>query len=190
MERKDRQIRCRSGSFQTREENNDIFIEGYFAVFDTEYKLWEGATEAIEQGAFSGCLSSDIRALINHDTTLVLGRNKAGTLELKEDSRGLWGTVKINQSDSDAMNAYARVKRGDVSQCSIGFDIGEESFIENPDGSVRWTIKKIEPLYEVSVVTFPAYEETGVSARQKDFAQIQQRKNDEWKEKMKARIKK
>ena len=130
-----------------------------------------------------------MRALVNHDTTLVLGRTKAGTLELKEDSHGLWGKITINRDDADAMNLYARVQRGDVSQCSFGFDILDEEFTERSDGSVLWTIRKIK-LYEVSVVTFPAYVETAVSARKAEVDTIRRRRLDTWKNEMKERMKK
>src|SRR5690606_17155465 len=143
------------------EQDNEMYIEGYFAVFNTETELWRGAFESIAPGAFDETLSNDIRALINHDTNLVLGRNKAGTLELKVDSRGLWGRIKINPNDTDAVNLYERVKRGDVDQCSFGFNILEEDVEYRDDGTVKWTLKKVD-LHEVSVVTFPAYEDTGV----------------------------
>ena len=151
---------------ETREEqdgSSEKVIEGYFSVFNTETELWPGAFESIATGAFDGTISNDIRALINHDARLVLGRNKSGTLDLKVDSRGLWGSVKVNEKDVDAMNLYERVKRGDVDQCSFGFNILAEETEFRDDGSIKWIIKEID-LHEVSVVTFPAYEETGVQA--------------------------
>jgi len=152
---------------KTRAEGDDeLVIEGYFAVFGRETELWPGAYEEIAPGAFANTLSNDIRALINHETRLVLGRNKSGTLELREDSYGLWGRIKINPNDTDAMNLYERVKRGDVDQCSFGFNIVREDTEWREDGSVKWTIREVD-LHEVSVVTFPAYEDTGVQARRK-----------------------
>lgn len=85
------------------------------------------------------------------------------------------------------MNLYARVQRGDVSQCSFGFDIRDEEFIEDPDGTYRWIIKDVV-LYEVSVCTFPAYSETSVEARKADLDTIRKRENELWKNKMKERI--
>ncbi len=164
-----------------------MFIEGYFSVFNTNYELWEGATESISQGAFSETLGGDIRALIDHETRLVLGRNKAGTLELREDSHGLWGKIRINQNDTDAMNLYSRIQRGDVDQCSFGFDILDENTEYRKDGTVHWEIRKVK-LYEVSVVTFPAYQDTSVSARKQDFKEIKQRSLDAWKLLMKKRL--
>jgi len=169
------------------EQENEMYIEGYFAVFNTETELWRGAFESIDPGAFDETLSNDIRALINHDTNLVLGRNKAGTLELKVDSRGLWGRIKINPNDTDAVNLYERVKRGDVDQCSFGFNILEEDVEYRDDGTVKWTLKKVD-LHEVSVVTFPAYEDTGVQARMTEYEQHKKRQLEQRKMKLKERV--
>lgn len=188
MEREKRQMRSSASKFQTREDGGDLFIEGYFAVFNSPYELWSGATESVAPGAFANTLGEDIRALINHETRLVIGRNKAGTLELKEDTHGLWGKVKINPNDQDAMNLYERVKRGDVDQCSFGFDITKEDTEIREDGSVHWTIREVK-LYEVTVATFPAYEETSVSARKKDWEEIQKRKWDAWRVQAKKKVK-
>lgn len=186
---KERQTRSIASDLKTREKEDEMIIEGYFAVYNTETELWPGAFEEIAPGAFDNTLSNDIRALINHDTSLVLGRTKAGTLELKTDSRGLWGRIKINSNDTDAVNLYERVKRGDVDQCSFGFNIISEETDYREDGTIKWTIKEVD-LHEVSVCTFPAYEETGVQARHKQVEQHRQRKLQERKNKLKERLKK
>lgn len=190
MDRKMRQTRLAVHNFITREdETGDKYISGYFSVFNSNYEMWQGATESIAPGAFDGALDDDIRCLINHDTTLVLGRTKSGTLVLRADEKGLWGEVKINEKDQDALNAYERVKRGDVDQCSFGFDILSEERTEDPiTGDVHWTIKSVK-LYEVSVVTFPAYEDTGVTARKKEYEEIKRRKSEEWKNSMIKKLK-
>lgn len=176
------------GNFSTRAEGDDLYIEGYFAVFNSTYEIYQGVVETIAPGAFSDTLGEDIRALTNHDTTLVLGRNKAGTLTLKEDAHGLWGSIRINRDDVDAMNLRCRVQRGDVDQCSIGFYIEKEDREVLSDGTVRYTILKVR-LLEVSVVTFPAYEETSVSARTRQEETIRKRLFDERKEALKAKLK-
>lgn len=188
MDRTNRQMRSVASQFETREEEDGLFIEGYFSVFNSNYELWDGATESVAPGAFSNTLGGDIRALIDHETRLVLGRNKAGTLELREDSHGLWGRVRINPNDTDAMNLYNRVKRGDVDQCSFGFDILDEETQVREDNSVHWTIREVK-LYEVSIVTFPAYEETSVSARKRDLEEIRQRELSAWRAKMTNKLK-
>lgn len=179
-DRATRQTRTLPCEFQTREENDQMIIEGYFAVFDSVYQITSDMSESIAPGAFSSSISGDVRALINHDTTLVLGRTVAHTLELKEDNHGLWGRIIINPKDSDAVNAYERVKRGDVSQCSIGFDVVKEDTEVLENGSIHWTIRNTT-LWEVSMCTFPAYETTNISARAKERDEIKRRSMEAWK---------
>jgi len=183
-----RQMRARDSEFITREDGEDLFIEGYFAVFGSNYDIAPGMSESIAPGAFTSSLSNDIRCLINHDSTMVLGRTKAHTFEVRQDEHGLWGKVKINPKDADAMNLYERVRRGDVDGCSIGFNIRDEEteFLEN--GDTHWTIKDIE-LFECSACTFPAYEDTNISARSKQRDEILARKAEAWRERMKERLK-
>lgn len=188
FDRETRQMRTAASEFLTREEEGQKYIEGYFAVFNSKYDIAPGLSESIAPGAFDNTLSGDIRALINHDTTLVLGRTKAKTLDLKTDSRGLWGCIQINPNDQDAMNLYERVKRGDVDQCSFGFDIVSEETEFGADDSIHWTITEVR-LYEVSCCTFPAYEETSISARTKEAEEIKKRKAEAWKETMTKRLK-
>ena len=186
-ERLDKQLRTRCAEFSTREEGEERHIVGYFSVFNDEYELFPGATESVDPHAFDNALTDDIRALINHDTTLVLGRTTAGTLKLEVDNHGLRGDILINPDDQDAVNAWARVQRGDVSQCSFGFDILDEETEWREDGSVHWTIKAVK-LYEVSVCTFPAYQGTEVSARQAQYADVKKRRLEVWKEKTRERM--
>lgn len=187
-DRTTRQMRSVASEFKTREDGEELRIEGYFAVFNSNYDIWPGASESVAPGAFRNTLGGDIRALIDHETMYVLGRNSAGTLELREDSHGLWGSVLINPNDQDAMNLYARVQRGDVDQCSFGFDILDEETEYREDGSVHWTIKEVK-LYEVSVCTFPAYAETSVQARKDDYQRIIERENEKWRAEMKTKLK-
>lgn len=183
-----RQIRAFPTSFETRsDEDGNQYIEGYFSVFNSVYDMGQGMSESIAPHAFDDTLSDDIRCLTNHDTRLVLGRTSAHTFELRQDEHGLWGRVLINPKDSDAMNTKARVDRGDVNQASFGFDILQEDTEIREDGSVHWTIRKVK-LYECSVVTFPAYTETNLSARQADLEEIKKRSLEAWKEKMKNKL--
>ena len=182
-----RTVRSIPSEFSVREDGDSHIIEGYFAVFNSNYEIAPGMSESIAPGAFSNTLSNDVRALINHDTTLVLGRTKANTLELRETERGLWGKIDINPNDVDAMNLYERVKRGDVDQCSFGFNIRSQDTDIREDGSVHWTIKDVE-LFEVSCCTFPAYEETNIAARAAERDDIKKREAEAWRAKMKERL--
>ena len=178
----------RSAEFQTREADGARFIEGYFALYNSEYWIREDAYETIDPGAFHLDRDTDVRALTNHDSTLVLGRTTAGTLQLRSDDRGLWGSVLINERDQDAVNAYERVRRGDVSQCSFGFFVRDESLERQAGGFTIWHLRDIE-LHEVSVCTFPAYRDTEVEARTEELAHIELRELGKWRAEMLARIK-
>ena len=184
-----RQVRMINTEFTTRDDDDELTIEGYFAVFNSDYNITSMMSESIAPGAFTDALGGDVRALVNHDTTLVLGRNKANTLELREDSHGLWGKVRINPNDSAAVDLYERVKRGDVDGCSIGFDIAEEETEYRDDGSIHFTIKRVDPLYEVSACTFPAYEQTNVQAREEQVETLKKREREAWQAQMKERLK-
>lgn len=188
MNRTTRQVRAVPTMFETRDDGETPKIEGYFAVFNSNYDIFPGMSESIAPGAFTDTLAGDIRALVNHDSTLVLGRTAAHTLDLKQDERGLWGSISINPKDGDAMNLYERVKRGDVSQCSFGFDITDEESTVSDNGDVHWTIKAVK-LYEVSCCTFPAYNETNISARSAERDELKHRTWEAWAARMKARLK-
>lgn len=178
-------------NIQTRndEDTKDLFIEGYFSVFNSDYEVWEGVTESIAPGAFDESIHDDVRALFNHNTDLILGRTTNNTLELRQDDHGLWGRIKINPNDTDAVNAYERIARGDVTGCSFGFDIESETRTVSDDGSVHYTINKVSPLFEVSPCVFPAYQATHIEARHRDEENIKKREHEDWIVRMKTKLK-
>lgn len=144
------------------------YIEGYFSVFNQETELWQGCFEKIGVGAFDNSLkNNDIRCLFNHDSGFVLGRTSSKTLELRVDAHGLWGRVKINPNDTQAMDIYARVERGDISGCSFGFNPVSEEY-EDRGNNTLWVVTEADT-QEVSICTFPAYHQTEIQARQKDI---------------------
>lgn len=171
------------------DDNGSPILEGFFVRYDDVYEVGPGATESIAPGAFTDSIHGDVRALYNHNTDVVLGRTSAGTLQLEDRSEGLWGRITVNPKDSQAMNVYERIARGDIDGCSFGFDIEKQSTDVREDGSVHWTIEKVNPLYEVSPVAFPAYEATSIHARDKDLEEIRSRQAEAWRERMKARLK-
>ena len=158
----------------TQEATDSKIISGYFVVFNSETELYQGVYEEVAPEAFDSVDFSDVKALVDHDTAKVLGRTKASTLSLSVDSKGLYGEITVNENDQEAMNLYSRVVRGDVDQCSFGFEILNEEMIQNSDGTVKFIIKSLK-LYEVSVVTFPAYQDTAVEARSKQIKEAQER---------------
>ena len=174
--------------FHTRQENDERFIEGYFIRFNEETELWDGVFEEVAPEAVDDSLkNNDIRCLFNHDTNIVLGRTGNGTLELRKDEKGLFGRVKINPNDKQAIDIYARIERGDINACSFGFNIISEEIQNRDDGTVKFILRKID-LHEVSPVTFPAYPTTSIEARKKDLEQHKQRLLETRKNKLKERL--
>ena len=180
----------RTAQFKTREETEtgDLILSGYFIKFDEVTELWPGYFEVIKrEGVEKAIQNADIRALFNHDDSLVLGRTGNGTVTLGVDEIGLFGDIIINKEDPQAIGAYARVQRGDVVGCSFGFIPIKINTEERDDGSYLDTILELE-IFEVSPCTFPAYPQTEIAARQKDF-ESQQRANREALDKRKKEIK-
>jgi len=158
-----------------RDDNEELRIEGYFVVYDDETMLWDGVYEKIDRNAFEGELDKDVRALAGHDREKVLGRVKNNTLTLRSDEKGLWGSILINKDDPEAFSLYQKVKRGDIDQCSFGFIPTEEERESRSNGEL-FIVKRCK-LIEVSVVAFPAYENTSVSARKKAFEEEEKKKS-------------
>lgn len=142
-------------------------IRGYAAVFGNLSDDLGGFREQISAGAFADAISrDDVRALINHDPNLVLGRNRAGTLVMREDGNGL--AVEITPPDTQAArDLVALMERGDVSQMSFAFTVSKEDQSWERSGSGPWirTIRKVARLFDVSVVTYPAYPSTSAAMR-------------------------
>ena len=174
----------------TRSAEGTPTLEGHFAVFNQEYQVCRGWKETIAPGAFANWLAArkDTKVLWNHNHDIVLGSTSNQTAELREDGTGLWGRVLINERDQDAVNAHARVERGDVTGCSFGFRILREEESWDEDGTYRTRILEVE-LYEVSPCVFPAYAGTDISARAAGDESAVQIRNQKWRERMLARLK-
>jgi len=174
--------------FEVRQEEQERYIEGYFIRFNEETELWSGVYEEVSPEAVVNSLkNNDIRCLFNHDTSIVLGRTGNGSLELRTDEKGVYGRVKINQKDKQAMDILARIERGDINACSFGFNIISEEIQNRDDGTVKFILREID-LKEVSPVTFPAYPTTSISARKKDYEQYKQRLLEAKKNQLKERM--
>jgi HK97 family phage prohead protease len=145
-------------------ENEPPKITGYAAVFNSKTSIGDYFEEIIEPGAFSRTLSEngDIRALFNHNWDHVLGRTKSGTLYLEEDERGLKFEIELPNT-SVGRDLAESMSRGDINQCSFGFwiDNGKETWDYSVEPALR-TIHEVE-LYEISVVSIPAYDDTEAS---------------------------
>jgi HK97 family phage prohead protease len=142
-------------------EDNPSKLVGYCATFDSPTQIGSYFTEVISPGAFTETIAADdIVALVNHDENLVLGRNTASTLLLREDTRGLYFEIDLPDTQA-ARDLAVSVQRRDISGCSFAFAAIEE--IWDYDTDTR-TLQKVK-LFDVSIVTNPAYSNTSVSAR-------------------------
>lgn len=140
-------------------------LVGYAALFGVRSQDLGGFYEELAPGCFSRCLRThpDIVCLFNHNNDKVLGRTTAGTLEVREDTKGLWFSCEVAPT-TVGKDVYESVKRGDLSQCSFGFICNDQEWKRVPGvGDVRIVLDA--DVFDVSVVTRPAYLATSVDAR-------------------------
>lgn len=145
-------------------------LRGYASVFGVAAEL-PGNVEQIDRHAFDAVLKdkdTDTRALINHDSAMLLGRQSSGTLRLGVDNTGLQFEVDLPDT-SYARDLRVLVERGDLTGASFGFVPGQETWDKAPDGRARRTWVTVRQLVDVSPVTFPAYDGTAVSLRAIDY---------------------
>lgn len=137
-------------------------VAGYAAMFNARSEPLGDFVEIIAPGAFAGSINDDIRALWNHEDGDVLGRTVSGTLRLAEDATGL--SVEIDLPDTGrGRDAVPSIRRGDVSGMSFGFQTVKDDWAYI-DGIIVRTLIEVR-LFEVSIVTFPAYPDTSVALR-------------------------
>lgn len=165
-------LRCYNSEMRARQEENRGVIEGYSIVFDSETDLGY-FREIIKAGALKNTNLKDVRFLVNHNTDMIpLARsrnnNENSTMQLIVDEKGLFVRIKLDiENNSDARNLYSAIERGDISGMSFMFTIRGETWDDVDTDSPLRTITDIEQVFEVSAVTFPAYEATDISARDK-----------------------
>lgn len=143
-------------------------IRGHAAVFNQLSEDLGGFREQIAPGAFADAITNDdVRALFNHDPNFILGRNRAKTLQLSEDNRGL--AIEIDAPDTQTIRdlVLSPIDRGDVTQMSFGFSVrpGGQDWAKDDEGRTIRTLKKLR-LFDVSPVVFPAYPQTDVAVRE------------------------
>ena len=163
--RKDmREVDYRSFPLEMREEDNGHFV-GHAAIFDSWSQDLGGFREIVRPGAFTKTLNeADVRATFNHDPNYVLGRNKSGTLTLSEDKKGL--AVDIDPPDTTwAKDLRVSMGRGDINQMSFAFRTIKDNWWTEDEESKRELLELSLDNGDVSIVTYPAYEKTRISAR-------------------------
>lgn len=153
------------------EEETQMVVEGYALKFDTPSRDLGGFVEVISPNALDGVDLSDVRCFFGHDTKKILGRTSSGTLKLTIDEVGLHFRCELPNTQH-GRDVYELVKRGDLSQCSFGFTLGEqdaESWVRSQDGTIVRTIRQFESVFEVSLVAIPAYDDTNVKVALREF---------------------
>jgi len=167
LERPERRaFTCDELRFASEGEGQPARLRGHAAVFNSLSEDFGGWRERIAPGAFADAIvRDDVRALWNHNPDYVLGRNKAGTLRLSEDATGL--ASEVDPPDTQwARDLMVSIGRGDVTQMSFGFRVVDASW-DIADGIKVRTIKRAR-LFDVSPVTYPAYQATDISVRSLD----------------------
>ena len=153
-----------------RDETHGTFLEGTPIVYDSWTNLgWYD--EQIQRGALDNTDLTDVRFLINHNTDMIpLARsrnnNENSTMQMTVDEGGM--NIRVNldtENNADARSLYSAVERGDIDGMSFMFVVDGELWEEEESEHPKRTITDIEKVFEVSAVTFPAYEQTSISAR-------------------------
>lgn len=165
----------RAYSFEMRAEQNEDevgVITGRPIVYNSKTDLGY-FDEVIERGALNGANLRDVRFLVNHDTSKVpLARsrnnNANSTMQLMVDDQGMAIRVNLDvKNNSEARNLYSAIERGDISGMSFMFRVDDEEWSELESEHPTRHVKRISDVVEVSAVTFPAYEDTSISVRNK-----------------------
>ncbi|MGM0259373.1 HK97 family phage prohead protease [Enterococcus sp. AZ102] len=158
-------------SLQT-DDSDEKIIEGYAITFNNQSKKLGSFYEVIDSRALDNVDLSDVKCLLDHDYSKVLGRTKSKTLELSVDEKGLKFRCVLPRT-SYAEDLYELVNRLDVNECSFGFTVNEkdksaQTVKRLSDGSYLRTVNKIDTLYEISIVSLPAYNNTSAEIK-RDF---------------------
>lgn len=183
--------RAATFDFETKEtEKGARIIRGHGSVFEVESEDLGGFKEIIHRGAFDDALEkSDIRCLFNHDPNIVLGRNTSGTLKLGINERGLYYECEL-PDNTWGRDVSVSMDRGDITQSSFAFtmdwdneapkeDGGAYEYEQREDGSWLLHIHRVEELFDVSPVTYPAYKAADVRSAQRGLEAAIERKEKE-----------
>ena len=161
----EREIRALSQPVEVRADDSGVIrVAGYAAIFGEETNIAGMFTETIERGAFKSAIErgDDVVFLINHEG-LPLARTRSGTLKLSEDERGLYMETELDPEDPDVQSIVPKMKRGDLDKMSFAFVPTRQSWDEN--GAIpKRTIQDVE-LFDVAIVTTPAYAGTEIGLR-------------------------
>ena len=159
-------------AYKTEEEESRMLVEGYAIVFNSESRDLGGFTEVVKEDALDKALerNTDVLALYGHDYQNVLGRQSADTLQLEKDERGIKFTLDLPNTQL-GRDVYTLVERGDLKGNSFGFTVEKDSWDKKGEKVIR-TIEQVRDLFEISIVSLPAYEATELTKRSyEDFTE-------------------
>lgn len=163
------ETRCYMGEVRADpgDENQATHIIGLGSVFDSRSELMYGFKEIIKPGAFDDVLNDDVRGLFNHDPNYILGRTAAGTLSLSVNERGLVYDITAPGTQTIRDLVLAPMQRGDINQSSFAFRVARdgEDWYQDDEGVIIREIHKFSRLFDVSPVTYPAYQDAGAAVR-------------------------
>ncbi|EZY60981.1 TPA: HK97 family phage prohead protease [Staphylococcus aureus] len=157
------------------DDEKGMFIEGYALKFDTWSENLGGFKETITKRALENADLSDVRCLVDHLPSQIIGRTTAGTLKLDIDDIGLKYRCRLPNT-TFARDLYENMKLGNINQCSFGFMLnenGDEIRFDKDDGIYKRTLTSISKLTDVSVVTYPAYKDTDVKPALRSIENIE-----------------
>lgn len=154
-------------ALNTVEKTEENIVEGYALKFNTESRNLGGFIETITPEALEGVDLSDVRCFLDHDSSKLLGRTSSGTLKLNVDETGLYFRCVLPNT-SVGRDAMELVTRGDLNQCSFGFTVEQDTWAKGNDIMMR-SINKIGNLFEISLVSIPAYDDTDVRVAQRSM---------------------
>ncbi len=176
----EKEIRMLASNFRTLDnDDGKMVIEGYAVVFDSPATHY--FTEIIDRNAFNGCDIKDVPLKYNHDDThLILARTRNNSLELIVDDKGLKIRAELIDTSSN-VDIYKSIKAGLLDKMSFAFTVAEEEWDLKTEPATR-TIKKIDKLYDVSVVDTPFYDTTSIYARALNSLDSELKKLDNLKE--------
>ena len=172
----EKEIRALNQAVELRQDDNGLVsVAGYAAKFNEETRIGNSFTEVIERGAFTDAIGrDDVVFLINHEG-LPLARTKSGTLTLSQDDIGLRISADLDTTDPDVQSILPKMRRGDLDKMSFAF-IPETQEWDDSGSIPKRTIQKAS-LYDVSIVTTPAYDGTSIGLRSLEAHRQEQNKN-------------
>lgn len=180
------EIRAAKSPAKVEADGETIKVSGYAAVFNQETNIGGMFREQIAPGAFKEAIGrDDVVFVINHEG-LPLARTRSGTLTLREDDHGLYMETELDSLDPDVQSIVPKMKRGDLDKMSFAFLPSKQEWDESGDMPLR-TVKEAE-LFDVSIVTTPAYEGTDIGLRSLEKYREQQFKPDTSRMKMRLAL--